>query len=468
MTRTVARMGALLPILALAIMTTRAYCGEQLAKEKGKDAGAEKPAAGANPAELTKQLASADFRTRDNASQELAKLDEVPEALRDAAKSADAEVARRAQIAIAVITARVEEKAFQALARDLHKVELDRFVRRMVTDKKFAGDEQWAMIQAIANAVTKQANKLGERQFQVPDFNVRKMPRLLFNGETESRAWVGSSVVLSAGATPYITSVENCIVIVDGDFTGATGIDNSLVIVRGNVGRVTVVSKSIILATGNFEGATGCDDSFLQVNNHRIRFTGSNGSVLIRTMVKTTGPTNSQVLNVEKGPLQLLKFSLRKSDAQLDWGKEVNNLAVAITPADQKDQFLIRWKNVGKEALEVPWVRLKSEIIAPNRDDLVGHVFLKGPDGKLVAGREKPAEQGGTAPFLSRSVVLGPGQTHEETINLWTYVNRPAADGRYQLSIELDLPDGRRGWDWKGKSWFGTIQSNVLDVTFGK
>jgi hypothetical protein len=465
---TAAHRGALLAILALGLMTTRADCQEF---PEDKERGGDKPAAKADPAVIAKliqQLGSVDFKTRDKASKELAKLDEVPDALREAAKSADPEIAYRAHMAIVIVTARVDEKAFQAMVRDLHKVELDRFVRRMVTQEKFAGDKQWQMIQAIAKAITKEANKSGQRKFAVPDFDVKTMKRLLFKAQTKNPVAVRDSVLLSAGPTPHITHVSNSIIIVDGDFIGATGIDNSLLIVRGNVGRVTAVSSSIILATGNFEGATRCDDSFLQVNNHRIRFTGSRDSVLIKTMVKTTGATTSRVLDVDKGPLQLLKFSPRKTDDQLVWGLEVNNLAVAITPAKQNDQFLIRWKNVGKDALELPWARLNSHVIDRDRDDLLNHVFLKGPDGKLVPPRKYPAAEAGKAPQWRRWVVLGPGQTHEEIIDLWTYVDRPAADGRYQLSIELDIPNGAKGREWEVKSWSGTIQSNVLDVTFGK
>jgi hypothetical protein len=294
------------------------------------------------------------------------------------------------------------------------------------------------------------------------------MPRLLFNGETRIRASVDGSAVLSAGPTPYITSVAGSLVIVDGDFTGATVIRNSLLIVRGNVGRVTGVTGSIIVATGNWEGATSCNGSFVQVNNHRIRFTASRDSVLIQTTVKTTGDTNSRGLDADKGPLQLLKFSPRKTDDQLDWGKEANGLAVAITPADQKDKFLIRWKNVGKVDLGLPWSRLHSHIVETYRDDLLGHVFLKGPGGKPVPARKYPAPPAGGPPLPGRGFVLGPGQSHEETIDLWTYVDRPAAGGRYQLSIELDIRTWRGGLDWDVKSWVGKVQSNVLDVTFGK
>jgi hypothetical protein len=466
MKRSAVRTGALLPILVLALLAAPAD-GQEHPRGKGKADGAGK----ADPAiiaKLIEQLGSDTFKTRETASQQLAALDEVPDALRKAAKHANLEVARRAQLAIDAITARAEARAFEAMLRELHKVELDRFVRRMVTDEKFAGEPQWKIIETIAKAVTKEANRLGGRKFEVPDFAVNTLARLRFHGETKNPGSVAGSVLLSAGPTPRITSVRNAVVIVDGDFTGATSISNSLLIVRGNVGRVTGVTNSIILATGNWEGATGCNGSFVQVNNARIRFTSSRDSVLVNTQVKTTGDTNSRVLNTDKGPLQLLKFHPRPSDDQLVWGKEVNNLVVAITPAEQKDHFLIRWRNVGKVALQLSWARLHAHPVDPYLDDLLGHVFLKGPDGKLVPARQYPAPRAGNPTLLRRTVVLGPGQSHEETINLWAYVARPAADGRYQLSIELVIPDGSKGLDREVKTWTGKVQSNVHGVTMGK
>src|SRR5262249_41865215 len=351
------------------------------------------------------------------------------------------EVRLRAQTALKHITARLDERAFKAMMADLHKVELDRFVRRMVTDEQFAGERQWEIIQAIVKVVTRKANELGGRQYPVPDFDMKSLPladlsrdrvgvtnkRLLLRGPEPRFTSLQNCVILCTGPTPRVTVLSNSILLVDGDFTGATGVDNSLLIVRGNVGRVTSVRGSIILATGNFLGATGCDHSFVQVNNQRIRFTGSEKSVLVKTTVKTTGDTTSHVLDTGKGPLQLLRFSKRKTDAQLAWGKEVNGLAVAITPADQEGKVLVRWKNVGKDLLEIPWTRFDSDLIDKHADDLFGHVFLKGPGGKLVPARQHQGRNVGGPPPLLNSVVLGPGQTHEEIIDLWAYVERPAA-----------------------------------------
>jgi hypothetical protein len=442
--------------------------GQERSKEGG--AGGEKPAAKADPATIARliaQLGDNEFKKREEASRRLAELDEVPGALRRAAEGTDPEVARRARAAITIITDRAEERALRAILRDLHQVELDRLVRRMVTDKKFAGEKEWTIIQAVAKAVTAEASKAAGRRLPVPDFDVKSMPRLLLNAETKNPVSVRRSTVLSAGATPYITSVSNSLVIVDGDFTGATGIDNSLLIVRGNVGHVTGVRDSIILATGYWEGATCCDGSFAQVNNHLIRFTTARDSVLINTVIRTTGRTNSRTVTTDKGPLRLVKFSPRPSDARLAWGQEVDNLAVALAPIGADGQILIRWKNVGTDAFQLPWVRLNSRPIDGGRDDLLGHVILKGPDGKLAPARQPPAPGGGTR-RREPCVILGPGRTHEELINLWSYVEKPAAGGAYQLSVELVIAGWRRGLEPGMKTWSGKIRSKAIDVPLGK
>jgi hypothetical protein len=428
---------------------------------------------------LVEQLKSSDFKIRNQASQELSKLQEVPDVLREAARTGDLETQRRAQAAIKIITDRLEEKAFQAMVADLQKVELDRFIRRMITDEKFAGDKQWQIVQTIAKAATRKANELAGQKYEIPEIDMKALPlanlavdrvafskkRILVSDPKISMTSVQGCVMLCTGRTPRINGLRNSILIVDGDFAGATVIDNSLIIVRGNVGRVTVVRRSIILATGNFEGATGCDHSFLQVNNRDIRFTGSEQSVLVKTVPKTTGPTTSRTLEIDKGPLQLIKFSTRKPDDQLVWGKEVNGLAVAIATTDRPDKFLVRWKNVGTDKLDLRWVRFHSDIVDKNRDDLLDHVFLKGADGKFAPTRKYPAPRAGG---LTRSVILGPGKTHEEEIDLWSYVERPAAAGRYDLWIEPDISSSRFRREPDAKSWTGKIQSNKLAIMIGK
>src|SRR5947207_1615189 len=93
---------ALLSIVALVALIPGVH-GQAVRKEKEKAAGADRAATRLDPAavrKLIEQLKSRDFRTRDRATRELSRLDEVPDALREAAKSDDPEVRRRAQDAL--------------------------------------------------------------------------------------------------------------------------------------------------------------------------------------------------------------------------------------------------------------------------------------------------------------------------------------------------------------------------------
>jgi hypothetical protein len=484
-----------LSFLALAVVASAGSGQEpQKNKEKASDPPALKLDATA-VRKLVEQLGGSDFKTREKAAQELSKLEEVPDALREAITSGDLETKRRAEAVVTVITARAEEKAFQAMVADLHKIEVDRFVRRMITDEKFARDNEWKVIEKLAKTVTKRANDQGGRKYPVPDFDMKSLPlanlaveRVGFNGKrilldnyTNHITSVSGCVVLCTGPMPRMTGLSNSIVIVDGDFTRATTLMNCLLIVRGKIGGFTGVRNSIILATDEFgtklgfgndeelQGATSCHLSFLQVKNAKIRFTTSNESVLIKTVPRTTGPTTSQVLDTDKGPLQLLKFSAGKivPDDKLVWGKESGGLAVAIAPAERPDSFMIRWKNVGKETLELQSVRFNSDILARS-DDLLNHVLVKGPDGKLLAARQPKLPPVGGARRRPGTVILEPGKSYEETIDLVTYVDRPVAKGRYKLSIEPDIPNALAPPQKGATYWTGKIQSNELDITFGK
>jgi hypothetical protein len=447
-------------------------------------------------ARLVKQLQSFDFKTREKAAQELTKLEDVPAILREVAKSSDVdlEARRRAQAIIDAITERLEEKAFQAMVADLSTIELDRFVRRMITDKKFAGANQWKVIEAVTKAVTKRANDLAGNKYPVPNFDVKSMPianladegvgfagkRFLLSDPNTQITSVNDSIVLCTGFRPWITSVENSIVIVDGEFAGATGLDNSLLIVSGKLGRFTGISRSIILVNGEFgvkemfmqdgalRGATGCDSSFVQCKNEKIRFTSSHDCVFIKT-IPVPGRT-SRVLDTDKGPLQLLRFSSPKSiaDDKLAWGKTVNGLALAVFPTERTNNYLLRWKNVGKETLELQCVRSRWDPL--QNDDLLHHVFVKDQGGKLVPARQPTIRFAGGAPRRPGGVILPPGKSHEETIDLLSYVEKPAAPGRFTLSIELDIsPFLAPAPSQKGAVyWTGKIQSNELEITFGK
>jgi hypothetical protein len=472
------RIVACLFVLAVSNLS---ICGQETPQEKQSRAPAEKPPAKPSSDSIRQwieDLSSTQFKTREAATQRLSNLQEAPESLSQAIGSANPEVRRRAQFALDQIKNRQEEKAFQALAADLRKIELDRFVRRMVTDAQFRDEKQWEIVKTIAKAVTRRATELSGQHYPVPEFDMKSLPfadfthgrgdfgnrRIIINGDKALESPFGAGVILCTGHMSRPAPFSNSILIVDGDFGGSCSLDKSLLIVRGNVGRFTSIRNSIILATGNFVGATACDNSFFQVNNQKVRFTSLTKSVLVKTKTKTTHTEDSQTIETERGPLQLLKFSERKTDDQLAWGKPFNDLAVAIAPADEKDKFLVRWKNVGKDFLEIPWAR-KVFDLAPNEpDELHVQVFLRGADGKVApfVPCDVPKRSGS-----SSTAVLGPGQVYEEVIDLWTYVQKPTP-GKYQLSIELELKEPRRRNEFEAKLWLGKVATNVLEIDVGR
>jgi hypothetical protein len=279
---------------------------------------------------LVEQLQSDDFQTREKATHELSKLEEVPDELRRATNSDDLEVRRRAQSAVAAITARAEGNAFQALAADLQKVEVDRFVRQMVTEVDFADDKHWEFVQKLTRALTARASTLGGRKFEVTDLDMKSLAqqttlvqgeygfkgkRILLRDPKAAMTSVIGCVILSTVPTPRVTHLQDSIVIVDGGFTGATTVKGCLLIVLGDVGRMTSVQKSIILATGAFPGATVSEDSFFQVRNQQLRFTRSHNNVYVKSTPEFAGnDINGRVLETEHGPLQMLRFGGPKRD----------------------------------------------------------------------------------------------------------------------------------------------------------
>jgi hypothetical protein len=158
-----------------------------------------------------------------------------------------------------------------------------------------------------------------------------------------------------------------------------------------------------------------------------------------------------------------------KKDDKIDWGKDVNGLAMSIAPAeDGKGRFVVRWKNVGKETLELQWVRRGSDKVYNYLDDLLNHVTLKRPDGQPLPARTYQHPEIGGPPYRPRTVILEAGKTHQETIDLSDYVEKPADDGLYQLWIDFEVKNGYAPSAKDATYWTGKIRSNVLEVRFAK
>jgi hypothetical protein len=277
---------------------------------------------------LVEQLASEDFDTREKATQELSRLEQVPDELRAATKSADAEVRRRAREAVKAITARADAKEVEAMVADVQQTGLDRFVRRMVTEADFAGDKQWEVVQKLTRLVVARANELGDREFAIPELDMKSLPqqagtggnlgirgkRVLLSDPKAPLLDAVGCVILSAGPMTRPNYLSKCVVIVDGDLPGVTEVDRCVLIVRGNVGAITEAHRSIILATGELKGSNTTWDSFYQVSNTKLTFTESRHNVYIKSTLNATSSERDRTLDTDRGPLQVIRFSEAKKD----------------------------------------------------------------------------------------------------------------------------------------------------------
>ena len=70
-------------------------------------------------------------------------MDDALAKLRQAAKTDDPEVRRRAEQLVELITKRLGDKAVQELLTEVNKEGVDRFIDRMATAKDYATAERW-------------------------------------------------------------------------------------------------------------------------------------------------------------------------------------------------------------------------------------------------------------------------------------------------------------------------------------
>jgi hypothetical protein len=417
---------------------------------------------------LIDQLGADDFRQREAATKKLSELADVPPALREAMKSGNPEVRRRAALVVSRISTRLAEKQYQEAVAELQKFELDDLIYRMVTDEKSRTEKNWKLIQTVVKAVSRRARyldgKTDELRFPIPNFDLKSMPIadvnrwnrngdlrdeiLLLNNPTRTRTSITNCLVLCSGPLPGVTTISNSIIIADGDIEGANAITNSLLIARGHFGGASP-RGSIILATGLSGNYGSCDDSFLQVANKSLLFMKLERSVLVKTEFKTTVPSTSRTIDVD-GPLQILKFSLRKGFDQSNWSEAIDGLAIAIEADTRKDRILVCLKNVGATRLGVPNMPIK--------------LLLKGPDGKFARSNYEVS----APPRIGPLVVLDPGQTYESTLYLWSFLEKPAATGKYQLTIMNDKRLNQIQSDRSTNFWRETFESKPLEIDVTK
>ena len=122
-----------------------------------------------------------------------------------------------------------------------------------------------------------------------------------------------------------------------------------------------------------------------------------------------------------------------------------------VADPERDHSYTLRWENAGKEAL------------ALTRDrccDLYDHVFLKGPDGKLVPARRDNRARFGHGP--AEGIRVEPAKCDEEMFNPWHWVVKPEVPGEYVLWVEFEQgvppkPVGKHYWQ-------GKVRSNAVKV----
>jgi hypothetical protein len=183
------------------------------------------------------------------------------------------------------------------------------------------------------------------------------------------------------------------------------------------------------------------------------------GTILLATTFIFAGANSNHQATAQEKP----------KDEKLVWGKAVNGLAVSVAPvANEPGRLHIRWKNVGQQTLELAWVRFGSDAVYKDLDDLWHHVYLKKPDGTFVPAQKYQFPVIGGPPYRPRTVFVETGKMHQETINLWTYVGKPAEGGAYQLWVELEIKSPFAPSKQGAKYWTGKIQSNTIELKLPK
>ncbi len=273
--------------------------------------------------QLVDQPGSDDFDTRENASKRLLELEEAAlPALKDGAKSADAEVRQKAEEIATSITARVEERAIQKMLAEIDRGGLEKFIDRMAKDKDFATEEHWQLVRTIATAIEKRATEVADRPFRVVKLDLAKMPtlrampetsantaRILLNNDASSVMGLYNCVVVSNGPLGRVGTLTNCILVVNGDMEGCTIMRNCVVLCRGNIGRTRQIDSSVVLATGNVSSADTIHASLIEVGSVGRCVKSINNVYLNMAQSPGFNSTDDQCRETKRGPLPMFRWT---------------------------------------------------------------------------------------------------------------------------------------------------------------
>ncbi len=249
---------------------------------------------------LIGQLKSNKFKDREEATRQLMERDDALPALREAAKSDDAEVASRARKAMEAINKRLAKRAFRRAAGLLKKGQTDQFVEQAVRWREYVDEDWWKAAVDHVHAINDEAVKASGGQFKlaknlpqvkptlpwvdiaklrfvhtdhlktekghfvkrerivaesvtVPDGFIHES-FIFCDGSVESKFNLAYAVVFAngnmrIGNPESLGSIGGCIVICDGNVT-TEGVDDSVILCTGNVSVGTDVRNSVIVSGG--------------------------------------------------------------------------------------------------------------------------------------------------------------------------------------------------------------------------
>jgi hypothetical protein len=267
---------------------------------------------------LIRRLGSDDFRVREDATRRLKELDEALPALREAAKSRDAEVAKRAREVIEAIGKRQAKREVERGIALLKQGKTDRFVEWAVRRRERLDEDCWKAALEHAQAIADAAGKASGCKFKAfPGVELAKLipPVELGNGIQRRRvaaeevvvdAFIQDSFLVCSGgiqtnkaAAPLL---QRCVVFANGDIKVGDKdwpgvIDGSLLVCDGDVA-ASVVSDSILLAAGSVSIGGGARNSAIV----------SGGTVRVDVEFPGARAKNSLIQEHQRDPLHCVHF----------------------------------------------------------------------------------------------------------------------------------------------------------------
>jgi hypothetical protein len=259
---------------------------------------AEEPAAGKRDVkELIAQLGSQSFEVREAATRRLKEREDAAAALREALKSGDPEVARRAREILDALARRAGERPFAAFADAAKRGAVDQAVERLVRRDRWDDEEAcWKALAGLADKLTALERQRFDKvslsgEHRGDDRELRRVQRHvrpkragdrhpsvgLWEGRFVLRAGedfeagiptagfliaaagnvevpsITHSAVFAGGSVDVKGSIGNSLVVCDGDVTSRHIIKDSLIIARGKVRCDMVVENSRIISGGGVE-----------------------------------------------------------------------------------------------------------------------------------------------------------------------------------------------------------------------